>query len=92
MELSLSSASAALIVAGVSWPMYHAINNLYFHPLSHFPGPTAAAITRWWKAWVECVQGKSFCHELERQHARYGPVIRIAPNEASSRFSPDVPC
>jgi hypothetical protein len=81
MELSLSTAFTALGVAGVSWPLCSAIYNLYFHPLARFPGPPAAAVTRWWKAWVECVQGHSFCHELERQHARYGPVVRIAPNE-----------
>jgi hypothetical protein len=83
MGLSLSSVITGLVAVGASWVLSRAFYNFYSHPLAHFPGPTAAAVTRWWKAWTECVKGNSFCHELERQHARHGPVIRIAPNEVS---------
>ncbi|KAK8228037.1 cytochrome P450 monooxygenase-like protein [Phyllosticta capitalensis] len=68
-------------VAGVTWVAWQAMYNIYFHPLARFPGPRAAAATRYWKAWVECFQEKSFCHELEKLHARYGKVVRVGPNE-----------
>jgi hypothetical protein len=87
MEVSTFSVLAALAVVGVSWPIASAIYSLYFDPLARFPGPTAAGLTRWWKAWIECVRGSSFCHELEKQHARYGPVVRIGPNEVSIHSS-----
>lgn len=70
-----------IALAGATWCAYTAIYNLYFHPLSRFPGPRAAAVTGYWKAWVECVLEKSFCHELEVLHARNGKVVRVGPNE-----------
>lgn len=89
MELVQSSISVPTMiltatVAGVTWVAWQAMYNIYFHPLARFPGPRAAAATRYWKAWVECFQEKSFCHELEKLHARYGKVVRVGPNEASS--------
>lgn len=68
-------------VAGATWCVYTVVYNLYFHPLARFPGPPAAAATGYWKAWIECVLEKSFVHELEVLHARYGRVVRVGPNE-----------
>ncbi|KAI1461998.1 benzoate 4-monooxygenase cytochrome P450 [Annulohypoxylon moriforme] len=57
------------------------IYNLFFHPLSKIPGPWIAAITDvpycWW-----LVGGRQPYKMLEL-HDKYGPVIRIAPNEVS---------
>jgi hypothetical protein len=48
------------------------IQNLYFHPLAHFPGPRIAAITTLYKGYIDCVAKSSFVHNLERLHAIYG--------------------
>ncbi|KAK7510590.1 cytochrome P450 monooxygenase-like protein [Phyllosticta citriasiana] len=77
--LLLTSAAIAL-----TWVAWRAVYNIYFHPLARFPGPKLAAATRYWKAWVECFQAKSFVHELEKLHARYGKVVRVGPNEGTS--------
>ncbi|KAH7135249.1 cytochrome P450 monooxygenase-like protein [Dendryphion nanum] len=65
----------------VAYVVYTAIYNLYFHPLAKFPGPPLARATILWKAYVECVANRSFCHLLVDLHARYGDVVRVGPNE-----------
>ncbi|KAI0047689.1 putative P450 monooxygenase [Auriscalpium vulgare] len=73
----------AQIFAGgvVAWCAYRVVYNLYFHPLSNFPGPRGAAATRLWLAYMELYKGVSL-HLIRMQlHDKYGDVIRIAPNE-----------
>ena len=54
---------------------------LLFSPLAGLPGPWTCALTRIPLVYHE-LRGKrrSFIHGL---HVRYGPVVRIAPNEVS---------
>ncbi|KAF7516548.1 hypothetical protein PCG10_002072 [Penicillium crustosum] len=53
----------------------------YFHPLSHIPGPKIGISTRAWQSW-RYLKGQWHTDILEL-HARYGPVVRIAPNAVS---------
>jgi len=57
------------------------IYRLYFHPLSAYPGPTLYAASRL-PLFNASIRGHSV-HLLPRLHAKYGPVVRIAPNELS---------
>ncbi|KAJ3758471.1 cytochrome P450 [Lentinula raphanica] len=52
-----------------------------WHPLSQYPGPTPAKITKWYMAfWI----AKGSRHlKLQELHRIYGPWIRIGPNELS---------
>ncbi|KAK7606515.1 cytochrome P450 monooxygenase-like protein [Phyllosticta paracitricarpa] len=82
--LLLTSAAVAL-----TWVAWRAVYDIYFHPLARFPGPKLAAATRYWKAWVECFQAKSFVHELKKLHARYGkvdPFLYRSFNQDESSF------
>ncbi|KAL1854027.1 hypothetical protein VTK73DRAFT_8826 [Phialemonium thermophilum] len=57
------------------------IYNLYFHPLASYPGPLLNRATRL----VYCyrlVTGR-LSLDVRDYHERYGPVVRIAPNELS---------
>lgn len=54
---------------------------LFLHPLARFPGPWLAATTNLWKAWAAATDRMP--NEVERLHARYGPVVRIGPNDLS---------
>ncbi|KAF2878220.1 cytochrome P450 [Massariosphaeria phaeospora] len=62
-------------------PIAIAIRNLYFHPLSRYPGPSTWCAFRFrycytlWKG--DLVQ------DLHRIHLQYGPFVRVAPNEIS---------
>lgn len=56
---------------------------LLFHPLRHFPGDRLSALTKW--TWDYHASDPSY---LERQHAKYGPIVRISPNEVNKRIPP----
>lgn len=64
----------AIVASFVAYAVYTTIYNVYFHPLAHFPGPPLAATSTCWKAYVECIANRSFCHELVGLHARYGKM------------------
>jgi hypothetical protein len=66
------SAALAAIVAYVA---FNVIHNIYFHPLASFPGPPLARATIYWRAYVECIEQRSFCHFLVELHARYGETV-----------------
>ncbi|KAK1996652.1 cytochrome P450 [Colletotrichum falcatum] len=63
----------------IAYCLAHAFYNLFLHPLARFPGP------RWM-----CVSRAPFCYKLLtgtlpfdvlELHKRYGPAVRIAPDE-----------
>jgi hypothetical protein len=57
------------------------VHRLYFHPLAKFPGPKLAALTRWYCAWFDVVEGGTLLEHTSSLHEIYGDVIRIGPNE-----------
>ncbi|KAI9435562.1 putative P450 monooxygenase [Lactarius indigo] len=57
------------------------VYNLYFHPLSHFPGPRLAACSRLWLAYRELVKGESLGDLRIELHRRYGEIVRLTPDE-----------
>jgi uncharacterized membrane protein len=76
METNSSGLTTALLPAAlagiIAYAIYTAIYNAYFHPLAKFPGPPIARITIYWKAYIECIANRSFCHVLVDLHAKYG--------------------
>lgn len=62
-----------LALAGAAaWIALRSFRNCFWHPLSSFPGPRIAAITTWYKAYIDCVAKTSFVHTLERLHEQHG--------------------
>ncbi|EFY86111.1 cytochrome P450 [Metarhizium acridum CQMa 102] len=81
-QLANRSTAIFAIAALLAWILVlNPIYLLYFHPLSKFPGPKLWAITRWGVSRA-IISGKSHDMILEL-HARYGPIVRIAPDELS---------
>jgi hypothetical protein len=52
-----------------------------FHPLARYPGPFWASLTNLWS--LSLSTKGDWPRQLQALHARYGPVVRIAPNEVA---------
>lgn len=76
--LRLAGAFTTLIVV---YTLATTIYNLFFHPLRNIPGPPLAKVSRLWAR-----VGNFYGCKSERVHAahqKYGPVVRVGPNEIS---------
>ncbi|KAK4141804.1 cytochrome P450 [Dichotomopilus funicola] len=87
--MSLSYGQVALVALGL-YAFYIAarcIYLLFFHPLRHIPGPKLVAVTEWVEIYYQCFKGPGgqFFKEYTKWHDKYGPIIRIAPNEVHIR-------
>ncbi|KAF2759869.1 cytochrome P450 [Pseudovirgaria hyperparasitica] len=58
-----------------------AVKRRYLSLLSKHPGPFWASVTRLWKLYLTS-RGRSHI-DLPALHDKYGPIVRIAPNEVS---------
>ncbi|TVY83635.1 Cytochrome P450 monooxygenase aclL [Lachnellula suecica] len=70
----------ALLVA-VFYLISRLICNIYFHPLSSFPGSKFWTATRF--TYVHSLWGGNLAQDVQALHLQYGDVIRIAPDEIS---------
>ncbi|KAF2773340.1 benzoate 4-monooxygenase cytochrome P450 [Teratosphaeria nubilosa] len=64
-----------------SWLLLRAIYRRRFHPLSSIPGPFWCSISTLPSFYHNFILHGQWYREIDRLHARYGPVIRIGPNE-----------
>lgn len=76
------TAVAAVIIALLTRVVWKVISNLLFSPIpSSVPGPFIARLTKKWILFVDLSGSRArTVHEL---HKKYGPVVRLAPNELS---------
>ncbi|KAH8649307.1 averantin oxidoreductase [Xylariales sp. PMI_506] len=72
----LSSVLLAVVYYGCAF-----IYNIWFHPLSKYPGPWLAGASDWWLAWSYL--GGRTPRDLLDLHNKYGEVVRISPGELS---------
>jgi hypothetical protein len=73
-------ATTSLWLAGLAIPalfaFFHALYNIFLHPLRNFPGPLLAGATSGWKAYKEVIKGETLAQELFHLHRKYGMVHR----------------
>ncbi|KAL2827913.1 cytochrome P450 [Aspergillus pseudoustus] len=65
----------------VAWVLASCIYNLFFHPLRGVPGPFLAKLSPWWLFALEMTATPH--QQLFKLHHKYGPMMRISPNEVS---------
>ena len=72
-QLGVLTTSLGLLFYG----LVHVIYNVYFHPLSHLPGPRGAACTKWWLAYMQLGRGVSLSTLRAELHQKYGTVTYL---------------
>ncbi|KAH8178655.1 cytochrome p450 domain-containing protein [Sarocladium implicatum] len=79
------TAPILLICVTSGWTVFKFLQALYnispLHPLSNVPGPKLAAATYWPEFYHDVILFGRYTREIERMHMRYGPIVRINPNE-----------
>lgn len=68
---SWQSVVGALVVYYVTLVSYR----LFFHPLARFPGPKLAAISRWYEAYYDLIQGGQYGPKIVELHKKYGTIL-----------------
>lgn len=73
---------AALLLL-VLYLVGNATYQLYFSPLSKFPGPKLAAVTLWYEIYYEVFKWGKYYLEIRKMHERYGMSIERLPNHGT---------
>jgi hypothetical protein len=72
MAFSPVNALISIVVTFGGYYILLLVYRLYFHPLSHFPGPKLAALSSWYEFYFDVVKRGRFMWEIERMHEEYG--------------------
>lgn len=76
LELLTTKTTLVYLVVGLflTWYSCRLIYNVYFHPLSQFPGPKLAGASCWYEAFFDLVvrPGGQYMHQIDRLHEEYG--------------------
>ena len=67
----------------------NAIYRLFLSPLARakIPGPPLGAFSKFYEAYYEVVKQGKLAFKLDELHERYGPIVRITPEEIHLRDS-----
>ena len=78
---SLSKPSVAIsVLVLATWVLFLGwivVHRLYLSPLSHFPGPKLAALTRWYEVYYEVVLKGQFSFNIDEMHKKYGMQVNV---------------
>lgn len=73
-----STAAVGTAVVVLAWYIIcKCLYNLYFHPLSKFPGPKLAAIGFLYEFYYDVIKDGTYLWEIEKMHRRYGKEPNI---------------
>ncbi|TPX12372.1 uncharacterized protein E0L32_007019 [Thyridium curvatum] len=78
---NLATAGLALSAVALLHFGLTCLYNYFFHPLRSIPGPPLARISRLWSRIGNFHGRKS--ERIHEAHVKYGPVVRVGPNEIS---------
>lgn len=78
---TLSFLAANYVVLAFSLLLIRILSKRYLSPLRKYPGPFLASFSRLWKV-RSVASGRTHLEHIDL-HRKYGPIVRIAPNEVS---------
>jgi hypothetical protein len=58
----------------VAYLLVVSIYRLFFHPISHIPGPKLAAITHGYEFYYDVIKNGTLIWEIQRLHGIYGKL------------------
>ncbi|KAI0400710.1 cytochrome P450 [Xylaria palmicola] len=82
-QLSVPAVIAALILYALTRFFFLVFHRLYLSPLAKFPGSKLAAATSWFEFYYDYWQNGQYIFKIEQMHEKYGPIIRVTPDELS---------
>ncbi|KAF1828860.1 cytochrome P450 [Decorospora gaudefroyi] len=80
-EIAISHLVRFVLLCWVAYSGLRCLYNVCFHPLRKIPGPWMAAMTPFPDFWHDAVRRGNYIWEIQKMHKKYGPIVRINPNE-----------
>ncbi|KAF7937086.1 hypothetical protein BELL_0704g00020 [Botrytis elliptica] len=77
----MSSIWISLCVTTLFYIVLLYLYRITFHPLASFPGPKLAAITLWYEFYYDFFHGGRYIFKIKEMHEKYGPIVRVTPDE-----------
>lgn len=77
----LYSIILAITLCAISCAFVKILYRLTLHPLARYPGPILAASTDLYSGYYDIFKAGGVARKLPELHLKYGPVLRIAPDE-----------
>lgn len=71
----------AIVISSLGYVLLCCLYNVFFHPLRRIPGPLLARVSRSWSR-IGNLRGQK-SQRIHGAHEKYGPVVRVGPNEIS---------
>ncbi|CZR53260.1 related to cytochrome P450 CYP3/CYP5/CYP6/CYP9 subfamilies [Phialocephala subalpina] len=81
LDLTLTNGLVAFLLGTTTCILSTAFYNLYFHPLSKFPGPKLWAAFQF--PYLQAMLGGRVPFQIKALHDIHGPIVRTSPNELS---------
>lgn len=61
-----------IAVASLAYCFGEGLRRLFYHPLSHIPGPKLAALTWWYEFYYDVIQPGRYIFKIQELHQEYG--------------------